>query len=203
MNVEPQVSTAKPANKKSILLMDANSGRRALRKKIMATYGVETVGACDLTEASSLWQRDRYDMVLIDIRRDYRGCVAWRNEIKKEDPHQVVAFLVGKPKYVEIETSARSYVAEEYGDEWGNSLRQAVRESCQLLPQRNGFVEVGWRIAAVKRMHGVSARAPESEQIADERFQPVSASNDMPDNPAPADLPTVEQTDNQNGRLRN
>lgn len=203
MNLGPQASTAKLANKKSILLMDANPGRRALRKKIMAAHGVETVGASDLTEASSLWQRDRYDMVLIDIRRDYSGCVAWRDEIKKEDPHQVVAFLVGKPRYVEIETIAGSYVPEEYGDEWGNSLHQAVRESCQLLPQRNGFVEVGWRIAAVKRMHGVPAKVLQPEQIADDRFEPVSESNDMPANAPPADLSTVERTDNQHGRLRN
>src|ERR1035438_8243150 len=59
--------------KKSVLLMDANPERRALRKKIMALHGVEMIGAGDLDEAASIWHRDRYDMVLIDVRRDYRG----------------------------------------------------------------------------------------------------------------------------------
>jgi len=59
--------------KKCVLLMDSNPERRALRKKIMALHGVEMIGAGDLEEAAQVWHRDRYDMVLIDIRRDYRG----------------------------------------------------------------------------------------------------------------------------------
>jgi len=111
MHVGQQPSATKAGNKPSILLMDANSERRALRKRIMAVHGVEVVGACDLTEATSIWHRDRYDAVLIDIRRDHHGCIAWRDEIKKEKPQQILAFLVGKPKYIELDPLAGSYVA--------------------------------------------------------------------------------------------
>jgi len=154
MNVGYQPSAVKTAGKRSILLMDANSERRALRRKIMALHGVEVIAACDLTEASSIWHRDRYDMVLIDIRRDYRGCLAWRDEIKKEKPQQIVAFLVGKPQYIDLEPLENSYVAEEHGTEWGDSLRQAVRKSCESFPQRNSFAEAGWRIAAARKISG-------------------------------------------------
>jgi hypothetical protein len=136
--------------------MDGNSERRALRKRIMALHGVEVVGACDLTEAASIWHSDRYDAVLIDIRRDHHGCIAWRDEIKKEKPQQIVAFLVGKPEYIELHPLAGSYVAEEQGAQWGDSLRKAIRESYASLPQRHGFVEAGWRIATVKKLDGTA-----------------------------------------------
>ena len=125
----------------------------------MALYGVEVVGACDLAEAASIWHLDRYDMVLIDIRRDHQGCIAWRDEIKKEKPQQIVAFLVGKPEYIELHPLAGSYVAEEQGAQWGDSLRKAIRESCASLPQRHGFVEAGWRIATARRLDGTTFHA--------------------------------------------
>ena len=117
IDVGQQPSATKTRNKLSILLMDGSSERRALRKRIVALHGVEVVGACDSTEAASIWRRDRYDAVLIDIRRDHHGCIAWRDEIKKEKPQ-----LAG------------SYVAEEQAAQWGDSLRKAIRESCASLP---------------------------------------------------------------------
>jgi len=143
--------------------MDANAERRALRRKILGLHGIEVIGASDLTEASSMWHRDRYDLVLIDIRRDYRGCLAWRDEIKKESPKQIVAFLVGQPRYVDLEPLPDSYVAEAHGTEWGQLLRRAVLDSCNALPQRNGFAEVGYRIAVARKMRGVPPRGMAEE----------------------------------------
>lgn len=140
--------------KKCVLLMDTNTERRALRKKIMALHGVEMIGACDLDEAGLVWHPDRYDMVLIDIRRNHAGALAFRDEIKRDSPGQLVAFLVGRPDFVALQPAPGSYVPEAHGMEWGESLRTAVRESCELLPQRNGFVEASWRIAAAKTRGG-------------------------------------------------
>jgi len=102
IDVRQQPSATKTRNKLSILLMDGNSERRALRMRIMALHGFEVVGACGLTEAASIWRRDRYDAVLIDNRSEHPGCIAWRDEIKKEKPQ-----LAG------------SYVAEEQATQWG------------------------------------------------------------------------------------
>ncbi len=150
--------------KKCVLLMDTNPERRALRKKIMALHGVEMIGANDLEEAALVWHPDRYDMVLIDIRRDHHGALAFRDEIKKENPDQVVAFLVGRPNFVALQPSPGSYVPEVHGMEWGESLRNAVRESCEALPQRNGFVEASWRIAATKARGGPQAQTNSVEE---------------------------------------
>jgi len=97
MNVGQPSPTA-PA-KLNILLMGSNVERRTLRKKVLSLHGVEAVSATDLVKASSIWHRDRYDLVLIDIRNDQHGCLAWRDEIKKENPKQIVAFLVGPPEF--------------------------------------------------------------------------------------------------------
>ena len=157
-----QPVTKAPGTKLTILLIDANSERRALRKKIMATHGVEVIGASDLTEASAIWQRDRYDMVLIDIRADHRGCMAFRDEIRKDSAGQIVAFLVGKPKFIDLEPLLGSYTAEEHGVQWGDAMRKAVRESCDLLLQRNGLVEATWRIAAGRKMNGTPHNVAET-----------------------------------------
>lgn len=149
--------------KRCALLMDSNPERRALRKKIMALHGVEMIGAGDLDEAAAIWHRDRYDMVLIDIRKDHKGAVALRDEIKKDCPDQMVAFLVGKPNYVSLDPAPGSYAAEEHGVEWGDAMRKALQQSCEALPQRNGFVEAGFRIATAKRRNGGQVEAAPAE----------------------------------------
>jgi CheY-like chemotaxis protein len=169
-----QPSATKLFTKVSILLVDANAERRALRRKILSMRGVEVVAACDVTEASSIWHRDRYDMVLIDIRRDRRGSLAWRDEIKKEKPQQIVAFLVGGPRYVDFEPLADSYTAEEHGAQWGDSLRQAVKKSCESLPQRNSFVEARWRIAAARRINGTPGTGSEETKSTGSELSAVS-----------------------------
>lgn len=175
MDLEPRSSAPKTPAKLNILLMDGNAERRALRQRVLTLQGADVVGASDLTEASSIWHRDRYDLVLMDIRADHRGCMSWRDEIKKEKPKQVVVFLVGKPNYVDLDPLLGSYVAEAHGTQWGDSMRLAIRESCASLPQRNGFVEAGWRIAAARKMNG----APHTS----EPEQPVESAQELRSNP--------------------
>jgi len=143
--------------------MDSNPERRALRKKIMALHGVEMIGAGDLEEAASIWHRDRYDMVLIDIRKDYGGALALRDEIKKDSPEQIVAFLVGRPDYISLHPVPGSYEPEGPGMEWGDAMRSAVKQGCEALPQRNGFVEAGFRIASAKRRNGLQVESAPAE----------------------------------------
>ena len=158
-----QPVTKTPGTKLSILLIDANSERRALRKKIMAIHGVDMIGASDLTEASSIWHRDRYDMVLIDIRTDHRGCMAFRDEIKKDSAQAGRRIPGGQAEIHRSRAVEGSYVAEEHGVQWGDAMRKAIRESCDSMEQRNSFVEATWRIAAGKKMNGTPHNVPESK----------------------------------------
>lgn len=207
MNARYDRSAIKPPDRKvSILLMDANAERRALRQKIMGLRGVEVIGTGDLTEAASIWHRDRYDMVLINIRRDHYGCMAWRDAIKKEAPEQLVVFLVGKPGYVALEPSPTCYVAEEHGSLWGEALRKAVRESCDLLPQRNSFVEVGWRIAAARKINGSHHGSLAGREPLDRLQEPATDQPGEPVISAPASVdpqsaPTFERVWLDNAEL--
>jgi CheY-like chemotaxis protein len=177
-----------PDHKFSVLLMDINAERRKLRTRIMGLHGLDVIVACDLTEASLFWHRDRYDMVLMDIRADHRGCIELRDEIKKQQPGQIVGFLVGGPKFVDLEPAFDSYVHEEHGSKWGDSLRQAVRESCASLPQRNGFVEASWRISLARKAKPAhSPKPPDAgslEILALEPIDPAGASSEGEDEPS-------------------
>jgi hypothetical protein len=106
-----------------------------------------------------MWQPDRYDLILVDIRTDHRSCIAWRDEIKKQKPKQIVAFLVGKPNYIALDPLLGSYVTEEQGTQWGDAMRVAISNGCASLPQRYGLLEARWRIAAGKKITGASSRA--------------------------------------------
>lgn len=172
MYVRHQPSETKSSGKLCILLMDANSERRALRVRILALYGVDVVGAGDLLEAVSIWDRDRYNMVLLDIRRDYHGCLTWRDEIKREKPTQIVAFLVGGPRYIDLDPLEHSFVAEAHATEWSDSLRVAIRTSCESLSQRNGLAEAVWRISTAKKINRPLKKAETSKKAANE-LKPV------------------------------
>jgi CheY-like chemotaxis protein len=153
--MQPPLSGTEPPSRKTVLLLDSNAERRSLRQKVLGLHGIEVVGASDSAEANSIWQRDRYDLVLIDIRRDYHGSLARRDEIKKENPKQLVAFLVGQPEYVNLEPGPNSYVADEPGAEWSDSFSRAVRQACSSLPQKNAVEEVGFQSAVARKVKGL------------------------------------------------
>ena len=183
MNMRHRSSATRASSKLCILLMDANAERRALRSRILALHGVEVVGARDLMEAASIWNRERYDMVLLDIRRDYYGCLAWRDAIKREKPAQIVAFLVGGPRYIDLTPRENSYVAEVHAMEWRDSLRLAIRKSCESLPQRNGLGEAVWRISVAKKINRTGRNSETSKSSA---LEPDLVGEAEPRAPAPA-----------------
>ena len=104
----------------------------------MALHGVEVVGACDLTEAASIWCRDRYDAVLIDIRRT---TTAWRDEIKKEKP-QLAGSYVAKEKAAQRQipgTKQSGKAAPPYRSVSTGGYETQNRSLC--VPPSNPFVE--------------------------------------------------------------
>jgi len=160
---------------KHVLLVDTNSERRALRKKVLKLRGMDVLVCSDLDEARSLWQRERYDLVLIDIRADRSGSMDFRNEVKKTSPGQIVAFLVGRPDYVALAPLVGSYTPDAPYVQWGETVRRSMRASCELLPQRNGFLEATWMIRASKRLRGSMEAAATVGASA-----PVDAPNALP-----------------------
>jgi CheY-like chemotaxis protein len=86
VRVGRQAAAVKFFTRASILLVDANAERCKLRRKTLAMGGAGVVVTCDVTAASSVWHRNRYELMLIDIRKDYCGSLARRDEITREAP---------------------------------------------------------------------------------------------------------------------
>jgi CheY-like chemotaxis protein len=86
VRVGRQAAAVKFFTRASILLVDANAERFKLRRKTLAMGGAGVVVTCDVTAASSVWHRNRYELMLIDIRKDYCGSLARRDEITREAP---------------------------------------------------------------------------------------------------------------------
>jgi len=140
--------------KKRILLIDSYATKRDLRAKILRKLGVEVDCASDISEARSLWQADSYNMVLMDVKREPRNVEDFCSEMANAKPPQRMAFLVGKPEYL---GSAPGAGDELYRDPtrnglWSEMVASLFTSACELLPQRYGFLEASWRIAATRSL---------------------------------------------------
>ena len=62
--------------------------------------------------------------------------------------------VVGRPQFVDLQPAEDSYLREEHGSQWSDSLRHAIRKSCASLPQRCTFAKASWRIAAARKING-------------------------------------------------
>ncbi len=141
--------------KKRILLIDSYATKRDLRAKILRKLGVEVDCASDISEARSLWQADAYNLVLMDVKREPRNVEDFCGEMASAKPPQRMAFLVGKPEYLGQHTWSRCN--ELYRDPtrnglWSEMVASLFTSACELLPQRYGFLEASWRIAATRSL---------------------------------------------------
>lgn len=143
------------ARKKRILLIDSYATKRDLRAKILRKLGVEVDCASDISEARSLWQADSYNLVLMDVKREPRNVEDFCTEMAGAKPPQRMAFLVGKPDYLGNAPGAGA--DEVYRDPtrnglWSEMVASLFTSACELLPQRYGFLEASWRIAATRSL---------------------------------------------------
>ena len=157
--------------KKRILLIDSYATKRDLRAKILRKLGVEVDCACDISEARSLWQADAYNLVLMDVRREPRNVEDFCGEMASAKPPQRMAFLVGKPEYLGSTPGAGA--DELHRDPtrnglWSEMVASLFTSACELLPQRYGFLEASWRIAATR-----SLKDPRQKSAATDAALPV------------------------------
>ena len=141
--------------KKRILLIDSYATKRDLRAKILRKLGVEVDCASDISEARSLWQADAYNLVLMDVKREPRNVEDFCGEMASAKPPQRMAFLVGKPEYLGsapgIDSSDLLRDPTRHGL-WSEMVASLFTSACELLPQRYGFLEASWRIAATRSL---------------------------------------------------
>ncbi len=153
MNRAPGNGSA-AVRKKRILLIDSYATKRDLRAKILRKLGVEVDCASDISEARSLWQADAYNLVLMDVKREPRNVEDFCSEMASAKPPQRMAFLVGKPEYL---GKVPGVADDLYRDPtrhglWSEMVASLFTSACELLPQRYGFLEASWRIAATRSL---------------------------------------------------
>jgi len=154
--------------RKRILLIDSYPTKRDLRAKILRKLGVEVDCAADISEARSLWQADSYNLVLMDVKRDPRNVEEFCTEMSDAKPPQRMAFLVGKPEY--LGSSPGSDSADLHSDPtrnglWSEMVTSLFTSACELLPQRYGFLEASWRIAATRSLKDPRQRDGSGEAV--------------------------------------
>ncbi len=85
---------------KRVLVLDDNPEAQQVRIVSLSKHGVEVHTVGTIKEARSRLRDDTYDLVLIAARRNPEQAIAFRQDIRRQDPNQRVAFLVGPPHYI-------------------------------------------------------------------------------------------------------
>ncbi len=85
---------------KTVLLIDLNPRTLAARAKVMRQRGMMVDCAATVTLGLSCCRAGHYNLVLIDLAKDLVGADRLVADIKRDNPRQLVALLVGKPPYI-------------------------------------------------------------------------------------------------------
>src|SRR2546422_1075916 len=62
-----------PFDGKKVLLIDGRQATREVRENVLRSHGIEVDAAESLQSARVLWKPHRYDLVLLDVRRQFPG----------------------------------------------------------------------------------------------------------------------------------
>ena len=85
---------------KTVLLVDSQQEPREARARRLRNYGILVYTAASIEEARVHFEVNRYHLVLLATRENPEAAIAFRREIRQQDPNQKVAFLVGPPHYI-------------------------------------------------------------------------------------------------------
>lgn len=96
----PGASSASSWGKKTVLLVDVNPRRRESRARVMRELGATVHCASTRLAARSQLELGSYSLVLLDFGGDVDGAEQLARDIRTRNPRQLVAFLVGSPRFV-------------------------------------------------------------------------------------------------------
>jgi response regulator RpfG family c-di-GMP phosphodiesterase len=87
-------------DQRRVLLIDHDSRRQQLRAAALRNSEIEVHPASSVDDASRLFSRRSYDLVLLAAEEDSEEATMLSNELKKSKARQRVALLVGAPEYI-------------------------------------------------------------------------------------------------------
>jgi CheY-like chemotaxis protein len=110
---------------KKVLLIDPNQLTRDVRVRVLQNHGVEVHAAKDLCGAQFLWHPNRYDWILLDVRRHLAGeALEFYEQIRNASPNEHFAFLVGPPVYLTRRWPGEVTEVDISQGQWGATVRR-------------------------------------------------------------------------------
>lgn len=107
--------------KQKVLLVGGYEFKQNLRASILRAHGLQVDVARSLADSRSLWQRNNYDWVLLDVFCRLPGEVRdFCEQIRRTAPQQRFAFFVGPPTYISMK-----WPSEEITEDKGKERREA------------------------------------------------------------------------------
>lgn len=83
-----------------ILLVDSHQKPRQMRAGVFRQRQIDVDSAGSFAEARIFWATGSYRLVLLSARETPQESVDFFRMVKRENPSQRIAFLVGSPEYV-------------------------------------------------------------------------------------------------------
>jgi CheY-like chemotaxis protein len=112
-----------PFDGKKVLLIDEKQTTRDTRANVLRSHGVEVDAADSLQRARVLWRPRRYDLILLDVRRQFPGeALQFYEQIRDASPRQRFAFLVGPPVYLSRTWPNEVMVEFASRGQWGETV---------------------------------------------------------------------------------
>jgi CheY-like chemotaxis protein len=147
--------------RRRVLLVDASARKRDLRADAMRKLGMEVDCAADIDEARSWWRADLYHLVLINMENELGHRDRFCEDIRRANPPQQLAFLVGKPEYLADAPGAEGAAPGpgEGVESVQNERHSGVPANFGGAPQRWGILEASQRISAVRSAATVRSNA--------------------------------------------
>ncbi len=112
-----------PFDGRKVLLIDEKQTTRDTRANVLRSHGVEVDAADSLQRARVLWRPRRYDLILLDVRRQFPGeTLQFYEQIRDASPRQRFAFLVGPPVYLSRTWPNEVMVEFASRGQWGETV---------------------------------------------------------------------------------
>jgi len=114
-----------PFDGKKVLLIDGRQATREVRENVLRSHGIEVDAAETLQSARVLWKPHRYDLVLLDVRRQFPGeAIQFYEQIRDASPRQRFAFLVGPPVYLSRRWPLELTFEDTPRGQWGETVKR-------------------------------------------------------------------------------
>jgi len=111
-------------DQKKVLLLDPNQPTCSVRVSVLQSYGVKVDVADSLQAARFLWRPKVYDLILLDVRRQFPGeALAFYEQIRDKSPRQRFAFLIGPPQYLSLTWPENMIESEDEPQQWAETVK--------------------------------------------------------------------------------